>query len=370
MEFDYIKVKELIDNKWILTVTPSLKLQSDDIKSSGITAVVSQDQEFLVGYTDFIDKKLTNAPYIVFGDHTEIFKFISFPFAQGADGIKILKVNEDYLNPVYTFYALKNCYYPTGFYQRHFKLLRKTYIPNFSLDYQKKLASILNNYDQLIENNNKRIQILEDMAESLYKEWFVRFRFPGYENIEFENGIPKGWEIQKIKNCVKRRKFGVTYKEFELESEGEVVVIDQSASFVLGYHSNQPSHTANYINPILLFGDHTCKYQLMNCDFSLGENVIPYTSIDSKKINDYYLFYATKGILKTEEYKRHWGKFVSFKIFVPDYQLQLKYASIVEKNKRLIDQLYSQNQKLVKQRDSLLPRLMSGKLSVEGKEVI
>ena len=57
---------------------------------------------------------------------------------------------------------------------------------------QFKIASILSAYDDLIENNNKRIKILEQMAENLYKEWFVRFRFPGYETAEFENGIPKG----------------------------------------------------------------------------------------------------------------------------------------------------------------------------------
>ena len=57
---------------------------------------------------------------------------------------------------------------------------------------QQKLVSILSVYDNLIEVNNKRIRVLEQMVENLYKEWFVRFRFPGHENAEFENGIPKG----------------------------------------------------------------------------------------------------------------------------------------------------------------------------------
>ena len=59
---------------------------------------------------------------------------------------------------------------------------------------REKVANVLFAYDKLIETNNKRIKVLEQMAEELYKEWFVRFRFPGYENTEFENGIPKGWE--------------------------------------------------------------------------------------------------------------------------------------------------------------------------------
>ena len=60
-----------------------------------------------------------------------------------------------------------------------------------SINQQQKNVSILSAYDSLIEVNNKRIKILEQMAENLYKEWFVRFRFPGHETAEFEKGIPK-----------------------------------------------------------------------------------------------------------------------------------------------------------------------------------
>ena len=68
----------------------------------------------------------------------------------------------------------------------------KLFIPKREI--QDEIVSILSAYDNLIENNNKRIKILEQMAENLYKEWFVRFRFPGHETTPFENGIPKGWK--------------------------------------------------------------------------------------------------------------------------------------------------------------------------------
>lgn len=74
-----------------------------------------------------------------------------------------------------------------------------------SLDNQKKIASILSAYDSQIENNKKRIKLLEQMAENLYKEWFVRFRFPGYETAEFERGVPKGWIIEKLGNVANIR---------------------------------------------------------------------------------------------------------------------------------------------------------------------
>lgn len=60
------------------------------------------------------------------------------------------------------------------------------------ITFQKKIANVLNAYDSLIQNNNKRIHLLEQMAENLYKEWFVRFRFPGYEDTEFEEKKPRG----------------------------------------------------------------------------------------------------------------------------------------------------------------------------------
>ena len=59
---------------------------------------------------------------------------------------------------------------------------------------QEKIGKILLTYDSLIENNTKRIRLLEKMAENLYKEWFVRFRFPGHENVKMVNGLPNGWK--------------------------------------------------------------------------------------------------------------------------------------------------------------------------------
>ena len=63
---------------------------------------------------------------------------------------------------------------------------------------QQLIVDILFGYDSLIETNNRRIELLEQTAQELYKEWFVRFRFPGHEKAKFENGLPEGWERNKI----------------------------------------------------------------------------------------------------------------------------------------------------------------------------
>ncbi|MGQ3322096.1 restriction endonuclease subunit S [Pseudomonas brassicacearum subsp. neoaurantiaca] len=63
-----------------------------------------------------------------------------------------------------------------------------------NLDLQEKIAAVLSAYDDLIDNNRRRIELLERMAEELYREWFVRFRFPGYQQTKFEKGVPVGWK--------------------------------------------------------------------------------------------------------------------------------------------------------------------------------
>ena len=281
--------------------------------------------------------------------------------------------NKNELYPLYLKYVLKSQQW-YGFVNNFIsgsaqpgmnaKVFGKFQIPFFNYDIQKRISNILSTYDKLIDNNNKRIKLLEQMTENIYKEWFVRFRFPGYEDVELENRIPKGWEVKKIKNCVKRLPFKKLYKQNELELEGKVIVIDQSSAEFLGYHNDEPSHCASIDKPVLLFGDHSCKFVLMIRDFSLGENMVPFISGNENKLNDYYLFYAVHKIIVTEEYKRHWGRFMAMKILVPKYELQLAFANFIKPIIHEQNKLWNENQLLTKQRDMLLPRLMSGKLKV------
>ena len=75
-------------------------------------------------------------------------------------------------------------------------------VPAYSLTTQRKIASVLSAYDDLIENNTRRIKILEDMEQTLYREWFVHFRFPGHEKVPIVKSplgpIPQGWEIKQL----------------------------------------------------------------------------------------------------------------------------------------------------------------------------
>lgn len=229
---------------------------------------------------------------------------------------------------------------------------------------QEKIADILSTYDDLIENNNRRIEILEQMAQEIYKEWFIRFRFPGHEKVKFVNGIPEGWEVKKIKDIVDRKPFGTLYKESQVQEDGKVIVIDQSKKDYIGFHNNEPSHNADIDKPMILFGDHSCKYKIMITPFSLAENVIPFTSNDENLLTTYYLFYSINGIIQTTEYKRHWTDLTNKKIIISNINLQTKFEEKIKEFLLEIEQLSIINQNLIKQRDLLLPRLMSGKLEV------
>lgn len=241
--------------------------------------------------------------------------------------------------------------------------LSRVKVPLPPLPLQRRIASILSSYDNLIELNTRRIKLLEQMAENLYKEWFVRFRFPNYQNTPIENGIPKGWKVEKLKNITKRLPFNRLYKAADLEPTGNVIVIDQSTSAYLGFHNNEPSHYANIDSPIIIFGDHSCKFQLMIQNFSLGENVVPFVSNDSSILENYYFYFATHKLIETEEYKRHWGRLMAMKILLPSIEIQEAFSKKIKPIFSEIAALQSHSANLTRQRDLLLPRLMSGQLT-------
>ena len=94
-------------------------------------------------------------------------------------------------------------------------------IPNFST--QEKVASVLSMYDDLIENNRRRIQLLEESARLLYKEWFVHLRFPGHEHVKIINGIPEGWKRGNVGELVSINS-GYAFKSSNWIDEGNPVI--------------------------------------------------------------------------------------------------------------------------------------------------
>lgn len=231
---------------------------------------------------------------------------------------------------------------------------------------QHRIASILSTYDTLIENNTKRIRLLEKMAENLYKEWFVRFRFPGHEKVEMENGLPKGWTVEKVKDWC--RVFTGRKDVNQTKEDGQYVFFSCSPNT---FHSDEFIYDGKAIL-VAGNGSYTGRTRYFEGKFDLYQRTY---AVVSNKEDDSFMFYlylrfkfdfepmhsgGTRGsaipyIVMTDLTKY---KFLYKEDIVEEYIKKVKpvFAEI--------DNLQQQNILLARQRDLLLPRLMSGKLEV------
>ena len=224
---------------------------------------------------------------------------------------------------------------------------------------QQKIASILSAYDNLIQNYKKQIEALQTAASELYKEWFVRFRFPGWQNAKFENGIPKGWKVEKLTKLVEV-KYGKDHSKLDVGNipvygsggimrycnkalyDKETVLIPRKGSLNNIMYANNPLWTVD-----------TMFYTVM-----LRKNIAKYLYYVLSKI-DMESFNAGAALPSmTTEILSH------FKIIVPDNEILESFDKKIAFIFTQIDNLQQQITNLAQQRDLLLPRLMSGKLEV------
>ena len=247
--------------------------------------------------------------------------------------------------------------------------------------YQKKIGKVLSNYDQLIENNNKRIKLLEETAQELYKEWFVRFRFPGYEKEEFEEGKPCGWIYgEKIPKKPKSFEYAPLNQIAEFIRgknitsnemiEGEIPVISAGLE-PSGYHND--SNVKGFSLTVSASGAnagflsyHLSDIWAADCSYCQSEYI--WFVYNALKFLQPIISNLQCGSAQPHVYAKHLNKLV---LSIPkDIGLVKKYNDITKSFYEEIRILNKQNENLTKQRDSLLPRLMSGKISLEGKEII
>ncbi len=236
------------------------------------------------------------------------------------------------------------------------------------LPVQQRIAGILSAYDELIENSQRRIKILESMAHALYREWFVHFRFPGHENhprVTSPLGeIPLGWGVKTVKDILARRAAGSVYRDSDVKPEGDIPVIDQSTKEILGFHDNAPDHNASSALPMAIFGDHTCKMQLLIEPFSVGPNVVPFLA--NQEMPTAYVFYAVNSLVHTQEYKRHWIPLTAKEVVVADRVTAQRFASLIQPMLVTQETHRKAIRNIRRTRDLLLSRLLSGQIEVEA----
>lgn len=250
--------------------------------------------------------------------------------------------------------------------------------------YQDKIASLLSVYDGLISINEKRIKTLEQMAENLYKEWFVRFRFPGYENAEFENGIPKGWLRGKIETYYDTTSGGTPSRnneEFYINGiipwvkTGEIkdsIILD-TEEHITEFAINKSSAKILPKGCVIMamYGVNIGMLSYLSKEMSCNQACCAFTdkrNLSSrhylfhymKSIRDYLLligFGAAQQNLSQDLIKR-------IRITMPSDEIVKLFEKRINDYYNQIYNLLKQNRNLIKQRDLLLPRLMSGKLEV------
>ena len=262
------------------------------------------------------------------------------------------------------------------------KMLKfKFIVPDFKK--QKRVSDILSTYDDLIENNNRRVELLEKAAQELYKEWFVRFRFPNHENTKFVNGLPEGWEVRRVKEYgrVETGKTPPTSDPDNYSNEimfvktpdmhGNSFVIETEEWLSFKGHKTQPKKLLPE-NSIMVSCIGTGGVVAINSSKAHTNQQINSIIPDDAKYLE-WLYFTCKSLKETIELfgatgatmtNLSKGKFEKLKVINPSKGLVYNFSEKINPIFIEIKNLMKQNQNLKKQRDLLLPRLMSGRLEV------
>lgn len=263
----------------------------------------------------------------------------------------------------------------------------KLRVPDY--DTQVKVASILSTYDTAIENNNKRIRLLEQMAENIYKEWFVRFRFPGYKDVEFIDGFPKNWEKVKLDDVLNKIATGLNPRKNFVLGEGEnfYVTIKNMADNTVYLDDKCDKVNDDAIIKInkrsdlkvgdLLFSGigtigRVCLIDIPTNNWNISESV--FTMRANKKISSEFLYmlllsqdiqnYCQSKANGSAQKGIRMGDLRKYTFLLPTKNVINDFTNQISPILRNVSLLRNENKNLIQQRDMLLPRLMSGKLEV------
>ena len=321
-----------------------------------------------------------------------------------------IRAKKEVLNSKYLFYNLSSRYNELRLLSDSsssrgsltVKIFEELNIDLPEIEKQNKIAKVLSNYDDLIENNNRRIKILEEMAQKIYKEWFVDFKFPGHETATFKDSelgkIPSNWEIKEVSDISKLYK-GKSYKSSELCNKGEglpflnLKCIERDGGFKrdgLKYFNGKynNNHIVYPEDIIMAVTDMTQERRLVARPARIPHNWYKkyvmsmdlVKLIPSDNMERSYLYSLLKYSNFSDEVKNHANganvlhlnpkNIEQFELVVADKNTRDKFGEIVNQIYSEIDVLYFKNENLKQTRDILLPRLIAGEIDVEKMEVL
>ncbi len=244
---------------------------------------------------------------------------------------------------------------------------------------QRKIAAILSAYDELIKNNQRRIALLEKLGEEIYREWFVRFRFPDYEKAKFIKGFPATWKVKRFGD-IANFTMGQSPPSESYNESGEGLPFHQG----VGTYGHRFPRRITYCNANgrkarkgdILFSVRAPvgRLNIADCDMIIGRGL---AAIRHKQGHNSYLLYLLKVVFANEDIIGNGSIFNSvgkdeltrFPVLQPDDELIAEFQSLAANIDHQIEILSRAMENLTRTRDVLLPRLISGKLSVENLDI-
>ncbi len=246
---------------------------------------------------------------------------------------------------------------------------------------QEQIAAILSAYDDLIENNRRRIALLEQAARLLYREWFVHFRFPGHETARFKDGLPEGWVKQQLgevcatnKNAYKKGKLPneVRYIDIGSVSTGR---IDDASQYLA---EDAPGRARRIAEPMdTIWSNVRPNLKAYALVMSPNENDVfstGFTVLHAETVSPFFLYFT----VTTDDFVKHLmnhatgvsypavraDDFERAEVLVPTDELMTEFHQFSEPLFQQMTKLTDQNAKLTAARDLFLPRLMDGRIPV------
>ncbi|CCI24361.1 Type I restriction-modification system specificity subunit [Microcystis aeruginosa PCC 9809] len=269
-------------------------------------------------------------------------------------------------NPRFIYYVLKNIDFSRFNFGTGVPTLNRNHIANikvlaFDKSQEEKIADILSKYDDLIENNRRRIELLERSARLLYKEWFVRLRFPGHEHTPIIDGIPEGWERLKLGEVL------TLQRGFDLPSakrtHGQYPIF--ASTGINGYHEKAKVQAPGIVTgrsgslgKVMYIAEDfwPLNTTLYVKDFIKVDAVFALHLLENLHLEQYNSGAAVPTLNRNDIHK--------IKVLCPSCTLKSLFLAFANPIYTQIHFLDRYNQKLKQARDILLPKLMNGEIEV------
>lgn len=332
---------------------------------SGKYPIISQEDEYISGYSDDADKLFhIRKPVVIFGDHTRNIKYVNFDFVLGADGVKILDTIDE-ITPKFFYYFLKASNIPSLGYSRHYKLLKELEVPTPTLSEQQQIVSELDLLSGTIEKQKKQLEELDNLAQSIFYDMFG-------DPISNE----KGWVSNDINTIVTDKKIikraNKIFKSNDLISYIDIASIDNINHTLINttsiIFSEAPSRAQQKVEDydilVSLVRPNLKNIVVLN---NLAENSVASSGFcvlrTNTECNYKYLFYCTLTNSFTQELiKKTAGAnypavkesdIKDLKIAIPPITLQQQFAEKIEQiehQKELIKQSLKETEELYNSR--------------------